>query len=84
MTTDGTMLNCETKDFSTSSYTNRGINKKYIILLIFCSLPLKGKKGAEGTQLYYQYLWDLEKLFVLRVFRLCIFFQAGPGLHLQT
>ena len=51
LTIDGTMLNCETKDFSKSSYTNREINKNNIFLLIFCSLPLEGTKGAEGTQL---------------------------------
>ena len=73
LTIDDTMLNCETKDFSKSSYTNREINKNYISLFIFCSLPLEGTKGAEGTQVYNQHLWDLEKLFVLNVFRLCIF-----------
>ena len=84
MTIDDILLNCETKDFSKSSYTNREINKNNIFLLIFCSLPLEGAKGAEDTQLYYQHLWDLEKLFVLHVLRLCIF-QAGQlGLHLQT
>ena len=68
LTIDDTMLNCEAKDFSKSSYTNREINKDNIFLLIFCSLPLEGTKGAEGTQVYYQHLWDLEKLFVLHVF----------------
>ena len=56
LTIDGTMLNCETKDFSKSSYTNREINKNYISLFIFCSLPLEGTKGAEVTQLDYKHL----------------------------
>ena len=84
MTIDDNMLNCETKDYSKSSYTNREINKSDTVLLVLCSLSLEGTKGAEVTQLDYQHLWDLEKLFVLHVLRLCIF-QAGQlGLHLQT
>ena len=76
--------NFETKDFFMSSYTNREINKSNTFLLVFCSLSLEGTKGTEVTQLDYQHLWDLEKLFVLHVLRLCIF-QAGQlGLHLQT
>ena len=70
--------------FSKSSYTNRETDKSDTFLLAFCSLSLEGTKGAEVTQLYYQHLWDLQKLFVLHVLRLCIF-QAGQlGLHLQT
>ena len=76
LTIDDIMLNCETKDFSKSSYTNREIDKSNTLLLVFCSLSLEGTKGAEVTQLYYQHLWDLQKLFVLHVLRLCIF-QAG-------
>ena len=84
LTIDDIMLNCETKDFSKSSYTNREIDKSNTLLLVFCSLSLEGTKGTEVTQLDYQHLWDLEKLFVLHVLRLCIF-QAGQlGLHLQT
>ena len=59
------MLNCETKDFSKSSYTNREIDKSNTLLLVFCSLSLEGTKRAKVTQLDYQHLWDLEKLFVL-------------------
>ena len=67
-----------------SSYTNRETNKSYTFLFAFCSLSLEGTKGAEVTQLYYQHLWDLQKLFVLHVLRLCIF-QAGQlGLHMQA
>ena len=70
--------------FSKSSYTNRETDKSDTFLLAFCSLSLEGTKGAEVTQLYYQHLWDLQKLFVLHVLRLCIF-QAGQlGLHLQA
>ena len=76
--------NFDTKDFFMSSYTNREINKSITFLLVFLSLSLEGTKGTEVTQLDYQHLWDLEKLFVLHLLRLCTF-QAGQlGLHLQT
>ena len=95
LTTNAIILYCEIKTstyfkinmtsvFSKSSYTNRETDKSDTFLLAFCSLSLERTKGAEVTQLYYQHLWDLEKLFVLHVLRLCIF-QAGKlGLHLQT
>ena len=84
LTTDDIILYCETKDFLKSSYTNREIDKSDTFLLVFCSLSLEGTKGAEVTQLSYQHLWDLEKLFVLHLLRLCTF-QAGQlGLHLQA
>ena len=63
--------------FSKSSYTNRETDKSDTFLLAFRSLSSEGTKGAEVTQLYYQHLWDLEKLFVLHVLRLCIF-SCGP------
>ena len=68
------MLNCETKDFLKSSYTNREINKSNTFLLVFCSLSLEGTKGAKVTQLGYQHLWDPEKLFVLHILRIRILF----------
>ena len=86
LTIDDIMLNCETTDFSKSSYTNREIDKSNTLLLVFCSLSLEGTKEGEVIQLDYQhvYVWDLEKLFVLHVLRLCIF-QAGQlRLHSQT
>ena len=84
LTIDDIMLNCETKDFSKSSYTNREIDKSNSFLFVFCSLPLEGTNGAEVTQLDCQHLCDLEKLLVSHVLRLCIF-QAGQlGLHLQA
>ena len=72
LTIGGTMLNCETKNFSKSSYTNREINKSDTFQLVFCCRSLEGTKGAEVTQLYYQHLLDLEKLFVLHVLRLSL------------
>ena len=77
MTTDDIILYCETKDFSKSSYTNREIDKSDTFLLVFCSLSLEGTKGAEVTQLSYQHLWNLEKLFELQVLLVCIFFNSG-------
>ena len=77
LTIDDIMLNCETKDFSKSSYTNREIDKSNTLLLVFCSLSLEGTKRAKVTQLDYQHLWDLEKLFVLHVLLFCIF-SGGP------
>ena len=77
MTIDDIVLNCETKDFSKSSYTNREIDKSNTPLLVFCSLSLEGTKGAEVNQPDYQHLWDLEKLFVLHVLLFCIL-SGGP------
>ena len=71
------MFYCETKDFLKSSYTNREINKSNAFSLVFCSLSLEGTKRAKVTQLDYQHLWDLEKLFVLHVLLFCIF-SGGP------
>ena len=59
--------------FSKSSYTNRETDKSDTFLLAFCSLSLEGTKRAKVTQLDYQHLWDLEKLFVLHVLLFCIF-----------
>ena len=47
LTIDDIMLNCETKDFSKSSYTNREIDKSNTLLLVFCSLSLEGTKGQK-------------------------------------
>ena len=76
---DDIMLNCETKDFSKSSYTNREIDKSNTLLLVFCSLSLEGTKKAKVTQLDYQHLWDLEKLFVLQVVFFAFFWWANLG-----
>ena len=54
LTIDASMLNCETKDFWKTSYTNREINKSNTFLLVFCSLSLEGTKGTEVTQLDYR------------------------------
>ena len=48
-----------------------------VIILVFCSLSLEGTKRAKVTQLDYQHLWDLEKLFVLHVLLFCTF-SCGP------
>ena len=65
--------------FSKSSYTNRETDKSDKFLIAFCSLSLEGTKGTEVTQLDYQHLWDLEKLFVLQVVFFAFFWWANSG-----
>ena len=85
LTIDDIMLNCETKDFpSYISYTNREIDKSNTLLLVFCSLSLEGTKRAKVSQLDYQYLWDLEKLFYCMYCYFAFFLAGQLGLYLQT
>ena len=47
LTIDDIILNCETKDFTKSSYTNKKIDKSNTLLLVSVLYPKKEQKGQK-------------------------------------